>query len=101
MLTQEQVKSIYLPIFSKYDIKEVWVFGSYSRNEQTSHSDIDFLYRESDKFKKNPFLTLDLFDDLTAASHLEVDVIEISDLVRVGHSLEEAIMQDKKELSKF
>lgn len=40
--TIEEIKSISYPILKKYNITDVYLFGSYSRGEATSASDIDF-----------------------------------------------------------
>ena len=50
VLTIEQIKERTLPIFKKYNIKEVYLFGSYARGEATRKSDVDF-YFESGNIK--------------------------------------------------
>jgi predicted nucleotidyltransferase len=41
--TLEQIKELVEPIAVKYNLKTLWVFGSYARGEATEESDVDFL----------------------------------------------------------
>lgn len=40
--TIDDIKNRVVPIAKKYDIPEMYLFGSYARNEATEDSDIDF-----------------------------------------------------------
>lgn len=42
--TIQELHDLFDPIFKKYHIKEVWLFGSYSKGTQTASSDVDFVY---------------------------------------------------------
>lgn len=46
----EEIKSITLPILIRFNIKEAYLFGSYSRGEATCHSDIG-IYCEKGNIK--------------------------------------------------
>lgn len=41
--TLEQIKEKLFPIFQQFGISRVSVFGSYARDEATTHSDLDIL----------------------------------------------------------
>ncbi len=41
--TLDQIKEIVVPIAARYNLKAVYVFGSYARGEAREDSDIDFL----------------------------------------------------------
>lgn len=43
ILTLSDIQQIVKPLAEKYHISEVYILGSYARNEATSASDIDFL----------------------------------------------------------
>jgi len=76
VLTIKQIKEKSLPVFQKYNIKEVYLFGSYSRGEATANSDVDF-YCEKGSVKG--FYDLyDFEDDLKNALGKEVDTIFFS-----------------------
>lgn len=48
ILTIEEIKSRTKPIFDKHNIKEVYLFGSYSRGEATRKSDVDLYFESGD-----------------------------------------------------
>ncbi len=77
--TLKEISDIVSPIVSKYDLSKLYVFGSYSRNEATYKSDIDF-YVEGHKYHK--FLSIcTLYADLEDCLHKHVDVINETDLM--------------------
>lgn len=41
VLTIKQIKNIIIPILNKYNIHEIYLFGSYSRGEANNDSDVD------------------------------------------------------------
>ena len=96
--TIDKIKNIYLNIFEKYHIKDVWIFGSYAKNEATEISDIDFLYKESVEMKDNPFLAVELYDDLVNATAKEISLIELSDLERIGGILKKTVLNQRIKL---
>lgn len=96
--TIEEIKNIYLTIFKKYHINNVWIFGSYAKNEATEISDIDFLYEESQKMKDNLFLAVELYDDLVNATTKEISLIELSDLERIGGILKKTVLNQRIKL---
>ena len=98
ILSMEQVKELYLPIFSSYNVENVWVFGSTARSTNTEISDIDFLYERPKQFIDDPFLALDLFDELSTVTDKEIDLVTTDDLKRVGGPLYKAVVKERKSL---
>ena len=68
-------------IISKYNIKEISVFGSSIRNDFTSESDIDFLieFRNSDEISL--FDILDIQDYLQNITKKNIDIVEPAGLI--------------------
>ena len=48
VLTIKQIKELTLPVFRKHNIKEVYLFGSYSRGEARKESDVDLFCEGGD-----------------------------------------------------
>ena len=48
VLTIKQIKELTLPVFEKHNIKEVYLFGSYSRGEANNKSDVDLFCEGGD-----------------------------------------------------
>lgn len=71
----EEIKEITKPIFEKYEIKEVYLFGSYARGEAKSKSDIDIMIvRKNSKIQT--LLNLSEFEaELEKVLNKKVDVI--------------------------
>lgn len=99
ILTMENVKELYLPIFKQYNVENVWVFGSTARGTNTEISDIDFLYERPKQFIDDPFLALDLFEALSNFSDKEIDLVTTDDLKRVGGDLYKTVMKERKSLN--
>lgn len=73
ILTIKEIKKIIKPILNKYDIKEIYLFGSYARGEAKESSDID-IYCE--KGKVRTFIDLGfLTEELEGALNKKVDII--------------------------
>jgi predicted nucleotidyltransferase len=45
--TLAQIKDLIVPIAIKYNLKALWIFGSYARGEATEESDVDLLMDDS------------------------------------------------------
>lgn len=82
--TIEQLKEQITPIAEKYQLRAVWIFGSYARGEATENSDIDILVDKTDSIVKG-WIIGGLYNDLCEAFG------EDTDLVTVG-----ALNQDNK-----
>ena len=83
-------------IISKYNVKEISVFGSSIRNDFTSESDVDFLidFRNSEEISL--FDILDIQDYLQNITKRNVDIVETAGLVNPYRK--EAIMNSKEPL---
>ena len=70
--TLDEIAEICKPIFRKFKLKKVYVFGSYSRNEAKPTSDVDFLVvgRFQGLFKVGGFVY-----ELERALSKEIDVV--------------------------
>lgn len=99
IFTIENVKELYLPVFAKYGVTDIWLFGSTARGENTSASDVDFLYDRPESFVEDPFLAMDLYEDLTNVSDKEVDLVTVQDLTRVKGGLYDSVMKERIKLS--
>lgn len=71
----EIIKNIATPIFRRYDIEKAYIFGSYSRGEQKTDSDIDFLIQYSPGATRSLFVLVRLKNELEDALKKEVDVV--------------------------
>ena len=99
IFTIEDVKKLYLPVFMKYGVTDVWLFGSTARGENNSVSDVDFLYDRPKSFINDPFLAMDLLEDLMNVSDKEIDLVTVQDLTRVRGGLYESVMNERIKLS--
>lgn len=77
-LTIEDISLIVKPLADKYKIHEVYLFGSYARNEATGESDLDFLVYGGDNFRLT--LIFAFAEELRRALDKNVDVFEINEV---------------------
>ncbi len=95
MLTQININDIaekVKPLAEKYKIKEVYLFGSYARNEATEDSDLDFLVYGGDEFKLT--LIFAFAEELRRDFKNDVDVFEIHEIDQESE-LYRRIMQER------
>lgn len=77
MTTKENILStlkLNKPQFAKYGVSDIGLFGSYSRNEQSSKSDIDLLIDfepEKENFD-NYMAVYDIFENLFKNEKIEI-----------------------------
>lgn len=74
ILSIEEITEKVKPIAKKYNLKEVYLFGSYARGEAEEESDIDFVI-DSSRIKDYDEL-FDLQEDLEKALKSSVDIVE-------------------------
>ncbi|MBQ6730314.1 MAG: nucleotidyltransferase domain-containing protein [Bacilli bacterium] len=75
VLTLKQIKTRILPIMTKHNIHEVFLFGSYARGEANNNSDVD-IYCDSGDIKT--LIDQGFFEDeLEEALGKEVDIVFI------------------------
>ena len=74
ILSIEEITEKVRPIAKKYNLKEMYLFGSYARGEAEEESDIDFVI-DSSRIKDYDEL-FDLQQDLEKALKSSVDIVE-------------------------
>ena len=96
ILTLREIREIVLPLARKYHIGEIYIFGSYARNEATAHSDIDFLVIGGAGFK--PTSVFAFAEELRKVMHKDIDVFEISE-VNEGSAFYNSIMKERVQIA--
>jgi predicted nucleotidyltransferase len=72
---QQMLSGKIKPIAEKYNIKSVWVFGSYARGEATENSDLDLLIDVSEVTLKGwDYFEID--DEIHSVFGENVDIVE-------------------------
>ena len=79
VLTIKQIKERIKPVMQKFNIKEVYLFGSYSRGEADNNSDVD-IYCESGDLKT-------LYDEVELKKLLEKSLGKKVDIVTIGSQM--------------
>ena len=79
ILTIKQIKERIKPVIEKYQIKDVYLFGSYSRGEATENSDID-IYCDKGNLRT-------LYDEVSLIDELEETLGKKVDLVIIGSQM--------------
>ena len=74
----DEITALATPVFSRFDVKQAGIFGSYAHNAATPESDIDFAI----EFTATPslFVLGQLKDDLEATLGKTCDVITLCSL---------------------
>ena len=75
VLTIKQIRERVKPIAAKHNIKEVYLFGSYSRGEANRNSDVDLYCGDGDI--KSLYDEVDFIEELEMALGKKVDVVTI------------------------
>lgn len=78
VMTITDITYIVKPLADKYNIQQVYLFGSYARKEATEDSDVDILVCGGDKFKLT--MVFAFAEDLRKALNKDVDVFEINEI---------------------
>ena len=78
ILTIKKIKETVKPLAAKYNINEVYLFGSYARGDATSESDLDFLVFGGEQFKLTMIFAF--AEDLREAFDKEIDAFEINEV---------------------
>lgn len=78
ILSLADIQRIVKPLADKYHISEVYVFGSYARNESTTDSDIDFLVFGGKDFQLTSIFAF--AEELRILFKKEIDVFEINEV---------------------
>lgn len=64
-----------VPVFEKYQVQRVYLFGSYARNEATETSDIDLLIEKKRSNVQSLFDSMDFRKELERSLGKEVDLL--------------------------
>lgn len=78
ILTIGDIQQIVKPLAEKYHISEVYLFGSYARNEANSASDIDFLVFGGENFRLTTVFAF--AEELRMIIQKKIDVFEINEV---------------------
>ena len=94
ILTIKQIKDLIRPIMLKHNIKDVYLFGSYSRGEANRDSDVD-IYCDKGDVKS-------LYDEVAFKEELEVALNKKVDVVTIGSQMHDFFRQQlEKDLIKL
>ena len=75
ILTIEEIRSKVAPIAQKYQLKAVYIFGSYAKDTATEDSDIDLLIDRTGSLIKGLFDLCCLNYDLCEATGKDIDLV--------------------------
>ncbi len=78
IFTITDIKALVKPIAEKYNVDEIYLFGSYARDEADQNSDLDFLVFGGQNFKLT--MIFSLAEELRAILNKKVDVFEINEI---------------------
>ena len=78
IFTITDIKALVKPIAEKYNVDEIYLFGSYARDEADLNSDLDFLVFGGQNFKLT--MIFSLAEELRAILNKKVDVFEINEI---------------------
>lgn len=81
ILTIKQIKERIKPVMDRHQIKDVYLFGSYSRGEANRDSDVD-IYCESGDIES-------LYDEVEFVKELETALGKKVDVVTIGSQMHE------------
>lgn len=93
VLTLEKIIDTVRPIARKYGIEEIYLFGSYAREEATVDSDLDFLVFGGSDFKLT--LIFAFAEELRKSFKKKVDVFEINEINK-NSDFYNTIMKEKR-----
>ena len=89
VLSIKQIKERIKPIIKKHQIKDVYLFGSYSRGEAKENSDVD-IYCDSGDLRT-------LYDEVDLIDEFEKALGKKVDLVTIGSSMQDFFKQQIEE----
>ena len=92
ILNLRDIAAVVKPLAVKYNVKEVYLFGSYARNQANENSDIDVLIYGDEAFK--PVHVFVFAEELRERLGKDVDVFEIRE-VNQDSDFYKTIMQEK------
>ncbi|MBQ7873913.1 MAG: nucleotidyltransferase domain-containing protein [Oscillospiraceae bacterium] len=78
--TLDEIKQIVSPIAQNFNIKTIYLFGSYARNEATDTSDIDLIIDRAETEIKSLFQLAEVYCELEKAFNKKIDVITLDSI---------------------
>lgn len=75
LLSINEIRDKITPVAQKYDLRAVYLFGSYARNEADENSDIDLLVDRTDSKIKSMFDMGGLYEELQTCLEKSIDVV--------------------------
>ena len=78
IFTIENITALVKPLAQKYQVKEVYLFGSYARGDADENSDLDFLVFGGEGFKLTQIFAFG--EELREVLNKRVDVFEINEI---------------------
>lgn len=82
----EKIKKSIAPVAEKYGLRNVYIFGSYARNEATENSDVDILIDREGSNIRGLFGMNALYNDLKQALRKEIDLVTVQSLIQKSTS---------------
>ncbi len=76
--TLEDIKKMLKEVLMNTDVEKAILFGSYAKNEQTEHSDIDILIDSKGKIRGLKYFAI--IDMIKQKFDKEVDIIETTEI---------------------
>ena len=73
--TLDEIRSRIAPVAEKYQLRAVYLFGSYARNEATETSDVDILIDRHGSVRRGMFDMGGLYNDLRESVGKEIDLV--------------------------
>ena len=73
--TLDEIRSRIAPVAEKYQLRAVYLFGSYARNEATETSDVDILIDRHGSVIRGMFDMGGLYNDLRESVGKEIDLV--------------------------
>ena len=92
IFTLDNITAMVKPLAEKYQVKEIYLFGSYARGEADENSDLDFLVFGGEGFKLTSVLALG--EELREVLKKKVDIFEIRE-VNTDSEFYKTIMKEK------
>jgi len=90
--TFEEISDKVRPIAEKYQLRNVWLFGSYARGDANEDSDIDLLV---DADNVHGFQFFGMYDELCTALEKEVDMVTVNTIKDLRESpIDEKFVQN-------
>ena len=92
VFTIEKIVALVKPLAKKYQVQQIYLFGSYARGEAGVDSDLDFLVYGGENFKLTRIFSL--AEELREVLNKKVDVFEIHE-INTDSDFYKAIMKER------